>query len=541
MTTSKEPGILKIKWRQHEMILATAITLIIGAGYAWHIFHLLPENISNEYSNAFTENHVAFNLYRNVIFPDVAVALSIYLTYIILNVFTVSRLLSPKKFQAGTAKIAVSLSKINFQGLAKNILRKYTWLFIQLVLMIFILGCVFDIATYYRHEWQFHYPGFSIFLNADNPNSQLSLSQGFFAAASMVVLYGLYVLLREIIIYQVNTSKQRAYNSLICNRVTGFVLLFVCIPVFLRIFNIIQANFFVGYILVISAAIFAMFISNVYSLFPLKGDRSFFCKPVLIRLLSTSFAYSIPLVIFVHTEPVVAFLCYWAFLLFVVTPFTWWYYKTYEDRILQLRKVEKELVRSKTDLQFLRSQINPHFLFNTLNNLYGTALQENASRTAEGIQKLGDMMRFMLHENNLAFIDMHKEIEYLKNYIALQKLRTQSSPDIIIEDNITEQNCNHKIAPMLLIPLVENAFKHGISLKERSWIRIKLECTATSIVFEVHNSMHEKNNNDPERERSGIGLRNVLERLKLIYPGKFQASVNGDGKEFFVQLAIQPL
>ena len=73
--------------------------------------------------------------------------------------------------------------------------------------------------------------------------------------------------------------------------------------------------------------------------------------------------------------------------------------------------------------------------------------------TAEGIQKLGDMMRFMLHENNLDFIQMNKEIEYLKNYIALQKLRTQSSPEIIIEDNISEQNCNHKIAPMLLIPL----------------------------------------------------------------------------------------
>ena len=119
---------------------------------------------------------------------------------------------------------------------------------------------------------------------------------------------------------------------------------------------------------------------------------------------------------------------------------------------MQLRIVEKELVKSKADIQFLRSQINPHFLFNVLNTLYGTALQENAERTAEGIQRLGDMMRFMLHENNLDFIRMNKEVEYLRNYIALQKLRTQSSPDIIIEDNINEQNCNYQIAPMLLIP-----------------------------------------------------------------------------------------
>ena len=285
---------------------------------------------------------------------------------------------------------------------------------------------------------------------------------------------------------------------------------------------------------------FAMFISNVYWLFPMKGDKPFFSKPVLIRLLSTSFIYAIPLLVFVHEGMLIAFLYSWALQLFIVTPITWWYYKTYEDKILQLRVVEEELVRSKTDLQFLRSQINPHFLFNTLNTLYGTALQENATRTAEGIQRLGDMMRFMLHENHLAFIDMHKEIEYLENYIALQKLRTQSSPNIIIEDNITNKNCNYTIAPMLLIPLVENAFKHGISLQERSWIKINLECTATSIVFEVRNSMHEKHNGNAEKERSGIGLRNVMERLKLIYPGKFQASVNGDGKEFFVQLAIQP-
>jgi len=150
------------------------------------------------------------------------------------------------------------------------------------------------------------------------------------------------------------------------------------------------------------------------------------------------------------------------------------------------------------------------------------------------------MMRFMLHENNQDFIQMSKEIEYLKNYISLQKLRTQSSPDIIIEENISGQNCHHKIAPMLLIPFVENAFKHGISLKEKSWIKITLECTEKNILFEVRNSIHAKQDNDPENERSGVGFNNVMERLKLIYPGKFQASVNHDEKEFFVQLSIQP-
>ena len=538
-TENKEPGAIKVKWRKHEMILATAIAAIIIISDIWNTFHLSDNNIYSQYSKVFSETHVPFNIYRNVLIPNIAVILGAYLAYVVLNVFTITRLLAPKKFVAKKMQHEATLLKINVQAFAKNVLKKYAWLCVQLVIIIFILGCVFDIATYYRHEWQFRYPGFSIFFNPRNPNSQLSLSAGFATAIMMIIIYGAYVGLREFIIYQITTSKQRAYNTLICNKVTGFILQFACAIIFLRSFNIIEEQrFYISFSLYIPA-LFAMFISNVYWLFPRKGNDAFFSKKIVIPLLLTSFIYSIPLVVFIHEQVFTALLYSWAEQLFIVTPLTWWYYKTNEDKILQLRVVEKELVRSKTDLQFLRSQINPHFLFNTLNTLYGTALQENAARTAEGIQRLGDMMRFMLHENNLAFIEMHKEIEYLENYIALQKLRTQSSPDIVIEDHITEQNCNHTIAPMLLIPLVENAFKHGISLKERSWIKINLECTATEIVFEVRNSMHEKTNSDPENERSGIGLRNVMERLKLIYPGKFQASVNGDGKEFFVKLAIQ--
>jgi LytS/YehU family sensor histidine kinase len=93
---------------------------------------------------------------------------------------------------------------------------------------------------------------------------------------------------------------------------------------------------------------------------------------------------------------------------------------------------------------------------------------------------------------------------------------------------------------MLLIPLMENAFKHGISLNERSWIIIELSCTEKEIIFEVRNSMHAKTTGDPEKERSGIGFKNVVERLKLLYPGKHQVMVNQDGKEFMVQLTINP-
>jgi two-component system, LytTR family, sensor kinase len=529
-------SVTKIKWRQHEIILVTANAVIILAGYLWQVYH----TTASQYASPFTNNHVPFSLFKNVLLPDISIGLVIYLCYLWISHYTIPRFLSPKKFQAGTLKIETSFSKIKLQGLAKKIIKEYAWLFIQLILIVFMLGSVFDAATYLKHQWQFNYAGFSIFFNPDNPRSQLSLSAGFFAAASILVIYGLYVFIREVSIHSIERSKQREYNISICNKVTSFLLQFITVAVFLRMFNIThEPQFFVAYFLTIPA-LFAMFISNVYWLFPMKGDKPFFRKEIIIRLLSTSFVYAIPLVIFVHEGIPIAFLSGWALQLFIVTPITWWYYKTNEDKILQLRVVEKQLVKSKADLQFLRSQINPHFLFNVLNTLYGTALQENAALTAESIQKLGEMMRFMLHENNLDLIQMNKETEYLKNYIALQKLRIQSSPDIIIEDNISERNCNHKIAPMLLIPLVENAFKHGISLKEKSWIKIHLVCTEKDILFEVYNSVHAKTENDTERERSGIGLNNVLERLKLIYGGRFQASVNKDDKEFFVKLVIQP-
>ncbi len=527
---------MKIRWRQHELALVTATLLIAFAGYLFDLYH----NGTNQFANPFIETRTPFNFYKNVFFPHIIVGLSSYLAYLWFSLYTIPHLLFPQKREAGMSKISLSFSKISFQGLAQKIAKEYAWAFVQVVLVIFLFGTVLNITTYYMHQWQFNYPGFSIFFNRDNPRSQLNVGGTFFGAATVVFIYALYIIVREIIINRILATKQRAYYISVCNKITTLFLVILTIHIFLQSFNIVhERKFFANYILVTSGLV-AMFISNVYSLFPRKGNGPFFRKEIITRLLSTSFIYAAPLIIIINEHGPVAFLYSWALQLFIVTPLTWLYFQYNKDKILQLRVVETQLVKSKADLQFLRSQINPHFLFNILNTLYGTALQENASNTAEGIQKLGDMMRFMLHENNLDFIDMHKEVDYLSNYITLQKLRTQSSPEISIEDNINGQNCNHKIAPMLLIPLVENAFKHGISLKEKSWIKINLHCTEKDILFEVRNSVHQRQDNDPEKDKSGIGFKNVLERLKLIYPGKFQIAVNDDAGEFFVQLSIQP-
>ncbi|MGY0040200.1 histidine kinase [Pedobacter sp. NJ-S-72] len=123
----------------------------------------------------------------------------------------------------------------------------------------------------------------------------------------------------------------------------------------------------------------------------------------------------------------------------ISTPLAWYIYKTRNATDQQIFTLKKELGKSDANLGFLKSQINPHFLFNALNTLYGTALQEKADRTGEGIQKLGDMMRFMLHENMQDKISLTRDIDYLNNYIELQKLRTSTTVDILIKTEIEEQ------------------------------------------------------------------------------------------------------
>jgi two-component system, LytTR family, sensor kinase len=531
---------MKVRWREHEIIFVSMISAIILAAYLLNMHQASPA----QFAGPFINNHVPFNFYRNVLLPDIGTGVLVYLSYLWVSLYTIPRFLFPKKFEVGISKISVSFKKISLHGLARKILKNYAWLFIQIVIITILLGTAINIVTYYRHQWLFNYPGFSFFPKKGyNPHAQINIGEGYAIVLFMMALYAVYVSARELIIHFIEIpGSRRTFRVSICNQVSLFLVIYLSVALFIIAFGFVNiVSFSIVYFCWIPPVLL-VFLSNIYWLFPLKGDHSIFSFRVIKRLLTSTFLYTIPFIIFIGEPPFVirALLVCLAIQLLIVTPISWLVYQQRKDKILQLRGVEKALVKSKADLQFLRSQINPHFLFNVLNTLYGTALHENAERTAGGIQKLGDMMRFMLHENNLDSIQMSREIDYLKNYIALQKLRTQSSSEIIIEDNISGQNCNHKIAPMLLIPLVENAFKHGISLKEKSWIKINLECNETNILFEVHNSMHLRQDNDPEKERSGIGFKNVLERLKLIYPGKHEISVNGDGKEFFVQLAIQP-
>ncbi|MET0636602.1 MAG: histidine kinase [Chitinophagaceae bacterium] len=224
---------------------------------------------------------------------------------------------------------------------------------------------------------------------------------------------------------------------------------------------------------------------------------------------------------------------------FITVPLTWVIYRRQVKGRQVIDTLKMELGQSNANFDFLRSQINPHFLFNALNTIYGTAIQENAERTGGAVLKLSDMMRFMLQENMQETIPLMREVEYLNNYLSLQKLRTATSPDIRIQTDIESTVLPIRVAPMLFIPFVENAFKHGISFREPSYISITLAVKNGVVNFDVFNSKHKRAANDPEADKSGIGLNNVRQRLQLLYPGKHELVIRETANDFFVHLSIQ--
>jgi len=147
-------------------------------------------------------------------------------------------------------------------------------------------------------------------------------------------------------------------------------------------------------------------------------------------------------------------------------------------------------------------------------------------------------MRFMLHENNQDRIDIRQEVQYLQNYIDLQRLRISASEQFDLNVKIDDSLCLRSIAPMLLVPFVENAFKHGISLQHKSWIDISLFCKDNRLTFKVFNSLHPSQQNDPEQRASGIGLVNVKNRLQLLYPKRHQLHIYQSDREFSIHLEV---
>jgi two-component system, LytTR family, sensor kinase len=205
-------------------------------------------------------------------------------------------------------------------------------------------------------------------------------------------------------------------------------------------------------------------------------------------------------------------------------------------RLIKNEKEKKELEKERlnSELAFLKNQVSPHFFFNTLNNIY-SLIDISTQDAQKSILSLSKLMRYLLYESEKGDTKMSHEIEFMENYIDLMKLRLSNKVDLAV--SFPEKFNDFSIPPLLFIPFIENAFKHGVSYREKSFIHIYLDIDSNGIIFECNNS-----SNPPPIERSkedsGIGLDNVQKRLMLLFPKNHQLKVEKTDKLFSIILKI---
>ncbi|MEI6888304.1 MAG: sensor histidine kinase [Bacteroidales bacterium] len=203
----------------------------------------------------------------------------------------------------------------------------------------------------------------------------------------------------------------------------------------------------------------------------------------------------------------------------------------YENQKLQADFINQKQI---SELALLRSQVNPHFFFNTLNNIYSLVYQKSDD-APEAVMKLSSIMRYMLYDATTDKVLLEKEIEYLKSFIELEKLRLRNKDFVSLEIKGSAEGLN--IAPMLLIPFVENAFKHASRTVPAPGIIVSLDVKPDMVSFEVKNFIR-KNQLAPKDQQGGIGLNNIRRRLELLYPQKYSLDINSGEDMFTVKLII---
>lgn len=200
--------------------------------------------------------------------------------------------------------------------------------------------------------------------------------------------------------------------------------------------------------------------------------------------------------------------------------------------IQQWRRSERE--RLHAELSFLKAQVHPHFLFNTLNSIYSLALSRS-DETAPAIVKLSEMMRYVITEASEEFVPLEKELHYIRDYIDLQSLRLDKNAKV--HSSIEGDPDNLLIAPLLLIPLIENAYKYGVNPEDDSVIDIRIRVSGTRVTLDIANTKVDANHN--KNIALGIGLHNTRQRLELFYPGRHTLTIDETETEYRLHLSVQ--
>jgi two-component system LytT family sensor kinase len=497
-----------MKYRKIELWLATACFAVI-------FFSRFYQGLS-EFGFVIDRAHGDPKMISDTLLPQLAKITCAYAAFLAINFYILPRYWGAQRYLAAIGAIIV----------------------------VFVAtGLIFMVAQSYISSWIYSQYG-----NAYVSDIKF-MSRGFAEASICFFVYGIYLLIRRVIIYQhdLHASKQSLLSQITreATLLAGgwMLILILLLSADIRSFFNTIGSF---YLFALPFCFFIYFL-NLYWMIPRyrkAGRRA--GKIYSLQLLTVSLSIGFIEIAFLQeTGPLFSLisyvLFYWFIPLAVTVTVAWRIYLVNEEKYTQLTALKTALGTSDATLRFLRSQINPHFLFNALNTLYGTAIVEHAAKTGEGIQKLGDMMRFMLHENMQESIPLSREIEYLRNYIDLQNLRIDYSENVEIKLNISDTKIALQIAPMLLIPFIENAYKHGISFNNPSYISISLVLERDVLYLDVHNSRHAETSGDPEQSHPGIGLENVKQRLQLLYSKKHELQIRETKDDFFVHLTLQLL
>ena len=206
---------------------------------------------------------------------------------------------------------------------------------------------------------------------------------------------------------------------------------------------------------------------------------------------------------------------------------------------IRTRQIKQQLMEEKSknteaELAWLKSQINPHFLFNTLNNI-SSLTQIDPDAAQDAIAQLSDLLRYAMYETNKKTVPIQGEVEFMRNYISLMKLRCNDKTEVVTTFDVQQ---NIEIAPLLFISLIENAFKHGVSSNRPSYIMIRLEQNGNELMFDCRNSNYPKPATD--RSGKGIGIENTRRRLDLLYPDHYtwNQGICDNGETFFSAISI---
>lgn len=220
---------------------------------------------------------------------------------------------------------------------------------------------------------------------------------------------------------------------------------------------------------------------------------------------------------------------------YFVTPAALFYTLLKANVSLRKRRQQLERQQLESNIAALKQQLEPHFLFNTLNTIYATAMQENAGRTAQSIEELSSLFRYSILEAGMITVPIEKELSFIEKYLHLQRLRLSETRLIIVTTNIFWDKRPAEIAPMLLLPFIENAFKYGISYRYPSVVDISIAIKQGTLHADISNtdfsSGHEKS--------TGIGLDNTMKKLQLQYAGKYKIQQYTENEMYRVSLSIQ--